>query len=212
MSTRKQILTAMLIPLSSLLPLLLSFVMSVSQTLYLQQDITQDYARLARENRYFISDNSTQTPSLETVARDLLLFQLAASLDLTQATHSSHTSGNHRVDVWQFAESEITSIYQIESKVHLDTVVTQRFLDNVPPRQQRITNDFTFRSYAVATAGEPQKLYYLTEADQGLLAYRLGEKEVQINYSAAKEGLADVLEGYKKEIAQLLKGDAKAAK
>ncbi len=193
------------LPLTALLPWLLSYALAFSPVLQLQHDIARDYSRLAKGNSYFISDNSTQTPSLETVAHDLQLFQLVASLDLSKASHSSQTIGNDRVEVWQFPKGEIKRVYQIESTVHLDTVVTQRFLDNVPPRQQRITNDFTFRSYAVSTAGEPLKLFYLTAEDQGLLTYRLGEKQVEINYSASKEGLADVIEAYKKKVARLLR-------
>lgn len=194
----------MLIPLSHLLPLLFTLLIAVAPTLHLQQDLEQDLARLMKDSRYFISDNSTQTPSVETVAADLQLFQLSANLDLSNASHSSNTIGNHQVDVWQFPEGDIKSIYQIESTVRLDTVVTQRYLDNRTPTKKQITNDFTFRSYAISTATEPLKLYYLTEANQGLLTYHLGKKQVEITYATTKEGLADVLPRYREEIKQLL--------
>lgn len=195
---------AMSTSLSLLFPLLFSCMLALAPTLRLQQDLEQDLDRLTTDSRYFISDNSTQAPSVQTVASDLQLFQLAASLDLSKASHSSQTIGNHQVDIWQLTEGDIKSIYQIESSIHLDTVVTQRYLDNRPPTQQRITNDFIFRSYAISTAATPLKLYYLTEATQGLLSYRLGEKQVEITYAATKEGLADVLSGYRKEMNQLL--------
>ena len=194
----------MLNPLSHLLPLLFTLLTAVAPTLHLQQDLEQDLARLTKDNRYFMSDNSTQTPSVETVAADLQLFQLTANLDLSKASHSSDTIGNHKVNVWQFPEGNIKGVYQIESTIRLDTVVTQRYLDNRTPTKKRITNDFTFRSYAISTATEPFKLYYLTEANQGLLTYHLGKKKVEITYAATKEGLADVLPGYKEEVKQIL--------
>lgn len=194
----------MLTSLSLLLPLLFPYIIAVAPGLHLQRDLEQDLTRLTTDSRYFISDNSTQSPSVQTVTRDLQLFQLAASLDLSNATYTSKTIGNHQVEVWQLSEGDIKSVYQIESKIHLDTIVTQRYLDNRTPTQQRIMNDFTFRSYAISTAAEPLKLYYLTEAAQGLLSYRLGEKQVEITYAATKEGLTDVLPGYRKEVKQIL--------
>ncbi|WP_161890498.1 hypothetical protein [Pontibacter russatus] len=192
----------MLTSLSALLPLLLPYLLATA--LHLQQDLEKDIALLTKDSRYFISDNSTQTPSVQTVASDLQLFQLAASLDLSNATHSSEIIGEHRVDIWQFEQGDIRAIYQIESNIQLDTVITQRYLDNRTPTQQRITNDFTFRTYIVSTDAEPAKLFYLTEAAQGLLAYRLGEKEVAINYAEKKEGLTDVLPGYMNEVQRLI--------
>ncbi|GAB3535434.1 hypothetical protein GCM10027443_24530 [Pontibacter brevis] len=195
---------AMLTATSLLFPLLFSYLLAFAPALLLQQDLEKDIAQLTKDSRYFISDNSTQTPTVQTVSQDLQLFQLVASLDLSEATHSRQIFGNHQMDVWQMPEGKIKSIYQIESTIHLDTVVTQRYLDNRTPTQKRITNNFTFRSYAVSTDATPLKLYYLTEADQGLLSYRLGEKEVEVTYAATKEGLADVLPGYTEEIKQLL--------
>ena len=192
----------MLTSLSALLPLLLPYLLATS--LHLQQDLEKDIALLTKDSRYFISDNSTQTPSVQTVARDLQLFQLAANLDLSNAAHSSEIMGEHRVDLWRFDEGGIRAIYQIESNILLDTVITQRYLDNRTPTQQRITNDFTFRTYIVSTDSAPAKLFYLTEAAQGLLAYRLGEKEVAINYAEKKEGLTDVLPGYINEVQRLV--------
>ncbi|MHA6248891.1 hypothetical protein ACXYMU_13190 [Pontibacter sp. CAU 1760] len=190
--------------LSLLLPLLLSYLLAFSPTWHLPQDLQQDYTRLTQNGGYFISDNSTPTPSVQTVASDLALFQLVANLDLSGAKTQHYTSGNHTVTVWQLPEGDIRKVYQVESQLHLDTVVTQRYLDNRRPTQQRLVNDFTFRSYTVATADDATKLHYLTEATQGLLGYKLGEKEVVINYSPAKEGLADVLPVYEKEVAQAL--------
>ncbi len=187
-----------------LFPLLFTYMLTLAPTLRLQQDLEQDLDQLMKDSRYFISDNSTLTPSVQTVANDLQLFHLAASLDLSKATYSGNTIGKHQVDVWQFAEGDVKSIYQIESRIQLDTVVTQRYLDNRSPTQQRIANGFTFRSYAISTASTPLKFYYLTEEDQGLLSYHLGDKQVKITYAATKEGLADVLPGYRKEINQLL--------
>lgn len=195
----------MLSSLSALLPILLSYLWVFVPGLHFNQDLEKDLARLTKDSRYFISDNSAQSPSVQTVSSDLQLFQLAANLNLSNAIHSSNTIGEHQVDIWRFEGGEIKAIYQIESNVHLDTVITQRYLDNRTPTQQRITNDFTFRIYIVSTDSEPAKLFYLTEAAQGLLAYRLGEKQVEINYATKKEGLTDVIEGYKKVVAQLLR-------
>ena len=191
----------MLTSLSALLPLLLPYLLATS--LHLQQDLEKDIALLTKDSRYFISDNSTQTPSVQTVAGDLQLFQLAANLDLSNAAHSSEIMGEHRVDIWRFDEGGIRAIYQIESNIHLDTAITQRYLDNRTPTQQRITNNFTFRTYIVSTDAAPAKLFYLTEAGQGLLMYRLGEKQVAINYAEKNEGLTDVLPGYINEVQRL---------
>ena len=190
--------------LSLLLPLLFTYITAVAPTLHLQQDLEQDLEQLTKDSRYFISDNSTETPTVQTVANDLQLFQLAANLDLSKASHSSKVIKNHQVSVWRFPDGDIKSIYQIESKVQLDTVITQRYLDRRTPTQKRITNDFTFRTYAISTHTEPLKLYYLTEKTQGLLSYHLGEKQVEITYAAPKEGLSDVLPKYKEEVKQLL--------
>ena len=194
----------MLTTISALLPLLLSYVLFVTPTLHLQQDVEKDLARLQEDKRYFISDNSTFSPSAQTVTSDLQLFQVKGALDLSKASHSSETLGNHQIDVWQFPEGDIKKIYQIESKVHLDTVVTQRYLDQRTPTQQRITNDFTFRSYLITTASEPSERYYLTEKDQGLLSYHLGEKQVEINYAGKKEGLSDILPKHQQEVKEVL--------
>ncbi|WP_242916692.1 hypothetical protein [Pontibacter liquoris] len=185
-----------------LLPL---FILGTPDTLLLQQDMAQDLARLQGNSGYYISDNGSASPSLQTVAADLQLFAVAAGMDLSQATYTTNRQGNHQVDKWQFAAGEIRTIYQIRSTVHLDTVVTQQYLDNRPPTRQHITNNFTFRTYAVATASNPLKLYYLTEQDQGLLTYSIGERQVQLGYARKKEGLVDVLPQLEQEVNRLLK-------
>ncbi|OKL39855.1 hypothetical protein [Pontibacter flavimaris] len=196
--------------LSILLPL--SFILSdtsiVSDTsqLRLQQDLQKDLNRLQQASSYFISDNSNLSPTVETVAQDLQLFALVANLDLSQATYVQQQQGPHQVHRWMFDAGEIRSIVQIQSNIALDTVVTQRYLENRPPTQHRIQNSFSFRTYLISTVSEPDKLYYLTEEQQGLLAYRMGEKQVEITYAAAKEGLSDILPAYKAEVQQLSAG------
>lgn len=191
--------------LQSILPLLFSgFFLNAPGALLLQQDMAQNLAKLQNDSRYYISDNASSSPSLQTVASDLQLFGVAASIDLSQASYSSRRDGNHLVEKWAFPDGTIKAIYQIQSTVHLDTIVTQRYLDNRPPTQHRITNDFTFRTYAVSTASAPVKLYYLTEADQGLLTYRINDRQVQIGYADKKEGLSDVLPQLEKGINELL--------
>ncbi|MFD2513614.1 hypothetical protein ACFSRY_07030 [Pontibacter locisalis] len=190
--------------LNTILPLLLSFVLSGPEQLRLQQDIQKD-ADLLRSSRYFISDNTSETASLQTIQNDLQLFGLVSNLDLSNATYSERQQGPHQVKQWKFDEGDLYSITQIESNIHLDTVITQRYLENRPPSQHRITNDFTFRTYQVATSSDPDKLVYLTEAEQGLLAYKLGEKRVEISYTSPKRGLNDLLPEYKEEVQKLLK-------
>ncbi|ARS36202.1 hypothetical protein [Pontibacter actiniarum] len=189
--------------LQTLLPLLLSFMLTDTPELHLQQDLQKDLAKLQQSNRYFISDNSTLNPSLQGLAQDLQLFALVANLDLSQASYQAQQQGPHRVEQWLFSEGEIRSITQVQSNVAVDTVVTQRYLENRPPTQQRIQNNFTFRTYLISTSSGQAKLYYLTEAEQGLLAYRLGERQVEIGYTAAKEGLSDVLPAYRQEVKRL---------
>ncbi|WP_266202591.1 hypothetical protein [Pontibacter kalidii] len=190
--------------LSFLLPL--SFILSDSSQLRLQRDLQKDLSRLQQANSYFISDNSNLSPTVQTVAQDLQMFALVANLDLSKATYIQQQQGQHQVHRWKFDEGEIRSIVQIQSNIALDTVVTQRYLENRAPTQHRIQNSFNFRTYLVSTASEPDKLYYLTEEQQGLLGYRLGEKQVEITYAAAKEGLSDILPAYKAEVQQLSAG------
>ncbi|WP_276499289.1 hypothetical protein [Pontibacter litorisediminis] len=181
-----------------------SFILSDSSQLRLQQNLQQDLARLQQAGSYFISDNSTLSPTVQTVAQDLQLFGLVATLDLSNAVYVQQQQGPHQLHRWRFEEGEIRGITQIQSSIQLDTVVTQRYLENRAPTQHRIQNNFTFRTYLVSTASEPNKLYYLTEEQQGLLTYRLGEKQVEITYASPKQGLADVLPAYRKEIERLL--------
>lgn len=189
--------------LHAILPLLFSMLVAPG-ALLLQQDMMQNLAKLQNDSRYYISDNASPSPSLQTVASDLQIFGVAASIDLSQASYSSRRDGNHLVEKWAFPDGTIKAIYQIQSTVHLDTVVTQRYLDNRPPTQHRVANDFTFRTYAVSTASAPVKLYYLTEADQGLLAYRINDRQVQIGYADKKDGLNDVLPQLEEGINELL--------
>ena len=195
-----------MILLNLILPLFFSFVIADTGQLHLQQDLQKDLAKLQQNSRYFISDNSSLSPSLQGIANDLQLFALVSDLDLEKATHSQQQQGPHQVQQWTFSEGDIRQITQIQSEIQLDTVVTQRYLENRAPTQQRVMNDFTFRTYLVSTSREPAKLYYLTEATQGLLAYRLGERQVEINYADKKQGLVDVLPKYEAEIQALIQG------
>ncbi|TPE43487.1 hypothetical protein [Pontibacter mangrovi] len=188
--------------LSILLPL--TFILPDTSQLQLLQDLKQDLQQLQSGNSHFISDNSTLSPSVETVAQDLQLFGLIAHLDLSQASYTWQEQGQHQVHRWKFDEGDIRSIVEIQSSIPLDTVVTVRYLDGKPPTQQHIANTFTFRAYFISTVDTPNKLYYLTEEEQGLLGYRLGEKLVEVTYASAKKGLSDVLPRYKEEVRQLV--------
>lgn len=190
--------------LQLLLPLLLCFVLADSTELKLQQDLQKDLAKLQQSNSYFISDNTTSNPSVQGVASDLQLFALIANLDLSQAKFSQVQQGSHQVQQWEFKEGQIQRIVQVQSSIQLDTVVTQRYLENRAPTEHHVQNNFTFRTYFISTTSDQNKLYYLTEEDQGLLAYKLGEKEVEVGYSSVKEGLSDVLPQYKREAKQLI--------
>lgn len=188
--------------LSILLPL--SFLFTDTTQLRLQQDLHKDLSQLQQSKSYFISDNSNLSPTVQTVAEDLQLFALVAQLDLSQAVYIQQQQGQHQIHRWKFDEGEIRSIVQIQSNIAMDTVVTQRYLENRAPTQHRVQNSFTFRTYFVSTASEQNKLYYLTEEQQGLLAYRLGEKQVEVTHASAKEGLSDILPKYKEEVRQLV--------
>ncbi|MDX5435610.1 MAG: hypothetical protein LPK03_00340, partial [Pontibacter sp.] len=134
---------------------------------------------------------------------------LVSGLDLSKATYSQQQVGQHQVQQWHFTDGEIKSITQLESMIALDTVVTQRYLESRPPSQHRIQNNFTFRVYQIDTASEPAKLFYLSETDQGLLMYRLGEKEAQISYLSPKNGLNNLLPVYQEKVMRLLDGVVK---
>ncbi|AKD01980.1 hypothetical protein POKO110462_21065 [Pontibacter korlensis] len=187
--------------LNLLLPL--CFILQDSSQLLLRQDLQKDFGKLQQNSSHFISDNSTLNPSVETVANDLQLFGLVANLDLSQATSTWQEYGSHQVRRWKFDEGNIRSITQIQSEMKLDTLVTQRYLDNKAPTQQHITNSFTFRTYLISTDSDKNKLYYQTENEQGLLSYQLGDKVVEITYASPKKGLADVLQPYRQEIEKL---------
>lgn len=191
--------------LQAILPLLFPFILAGSGSLQLQTDITKDLQLLQHDSRIYISDNTSASPSVQTVVSDLQLFGVVAGMDLSQAKYSSHQQGNHQVEKWAFVAGEISAIYQIQSTIHLDTVVTQRYLDNRTPTKQRIANNFTFRTYVVITNASEPKLYYQTEQDQGLLAYKIGGRQVQIGYAGKKEGLVDVLPQVEQQTKALLK-------
>lgn len=182
---------------------LLLWLLQLSAPLHLRQDLEQDLQKL-QQSGHFISDTSTDRPSLQTLQQDLQLFSLVANLDLSQATDTSYTQGKHHVRVWRLKEGQIQKIVQVDSQLAMDTVVTQRYLENRPPSQHRIQNTFTLRSYSISTADAAAKLLYLREAEQGLLQYTLGEKEVQVTYMKSKDGLSDVLPKYRQEVQQLL--------
>ncbi|WP_240676043.1 hypothetical protein [Botryobacter ruber] len=187
----------------TLLPLYFSLLFTQPDTFRLAQDMEQDL-KLLRNSQYFISDNASLAPSLQTVENDLQLFKIVANTSLTNGTYSSTKHGNHQVNKWEFDDGEIQAIFQIETTVQLDTVIMQRYLENRPPTPQKINNTFTFRTYAVATKSNPQKLLYITEADQGLLTYILDHRKVEIIYSKQKEGLSAVFPGFVEEIEQLV--------
>lgn len=195
--------------LHAILPLLFSFALADTAHLKLQRDIRKDAVKLQQSNRYFISDNTTETASLQGILSDLQLFGMVSNLDLSNAKYSQHQQGAHHIQKWEFTEGQIQSITQLESTIALDTVVTQRYLENRPPTQHRITNKFVFRAYQVSTAAEPAKLFYLTEVDQGLLFYRLGEKQAEISYTSPKNGLNHLLPKYQAEVEAILKQSIK---
>ncbi|MDX5418433.1 MAG: hypothetical protein LPK09_04390 [Hymenobacteraceae bacterium] len=192
-----------MIQLHLLLPILLSFFMSQSADLRLLQDIKKDAQTLGNTS-VFISDNATLSPSLQTVDSDLQLFLVVASIDLSQSRYSKSQHGKHLVHTWAFDEGNIKAIHQIETSFKLDTVVTQRYLENRAPTQQRIMNDFMFRTYAVSTNDSLIKLYYLTEDEQGLLEYKIDDRHVELVYPKKKNGLSDLLPKMKDELDRLV--------
>lgn len=195
--------------LHAILPLLFSFILADSAQLRLKQDLQKDITKLQQSNRYFISDNTSETASLQSILTDLQLFGMVSNLNLDNAMYSQHRQGPHHIQQWRFKEGNIKSITQLESVIALDTVVTQRYLENRPPSQHRIQNNFVFRVYQVATQTEPAKLFYLTEEDQGLLAYHLGEKQAQISYTSPKNGLNHLLPKYEAEVKTVLEQSIK---
>ncbi|QCR20952.1 hypothetical protein [Pontibacter sp. SGAir0037] len=187
-----------------ILPFLLSlFLLRADSTFTLLEDIAKDQQLLTNDFVY-VDDNTSINSTVASVLEDLQLFQVAGSIGVEGAKHTSNTQGNHTIHKWAFPEGDIKAIYQIESQVALDTVVTQQYLDGKAPKQQRIMNNFRFRAYAVATSSAPLKMYYLTEEEQGLLAYRIDQKEVNIGYSKKKNGLTDLLPVYTAQVERLL--------
>ncbi|NEM98605.1 hypothetical protein [Pontibacter burrus] len=168
-----------------------------------RQDLEKDLKQLSTTS-VFISDNTSASPSVQTIVHDLQLFGVVATIDVSSSKYSQSTKGNYKIQQWQFPEGNIKAIYQLETTIALDTVVTQRYLENRAPTQHLIRNNFTFRAYAVSTTDDPVHLYYFTEAEQGLLEYRIGVRQVQLNYSAKKEGLSDVLPKLTEQVSKVL--------
>lgn len=190
-------------PLSLLFPVLFAFILHQDSNLQLGQDLGKD-AKILANTSVFISDNATLSPSLRTVESDLELFYVMASINLSQSRYSARQQGKHHIQTWRFDEGNIKAIHQIETTLALDTVVTQRYLENRAPTQQRIQNNYKFRTYTVATADAPIKLYYLTEDEQGLLEYKIDDRHVELVYSKKKQGLSDIMPKMKDELDQLV--------
>ncbi len=171
--------------------------------LRLADDISKDAAILTNTSLY-ISDSSTPNPSLQTVDSDLQLFLMINRMDLSQSKYSHQRRGKHQIHSWRFEEGSIKGIHQIETTIALDTVVTQRYLENRAPTEQRIQNTFTFRTYAISTTDALIKLYYLTEIEQGLLEYKIDDRHVELVYTKKKQGLSDVMPKVKDELDQLI--------
>ncbi|MBB6611133.1 hypothetical protein H7F15_08805 [Pontibacter sp. Tf4] len=188
--------------IQTILPFLL-LLQTIAGNCSLKQDLEKDLKQLSTSS-VFISDNTSASPSVQTIVHDLQLFGVVATIDVSNSKYSQSTQGNYKVQEWRFPEGNIKAIYQLETTLALDTVVTQRYLENRAPTQHRIQNTFTFRAYAVSTAEDPVQLYYFTEADQGLLEYRLGVRQVQINYPAKKEGLSDLLPKVGEQVSKVL--------
>lgn len=168
--------------------------------LNLGKDIQKDWEKLQKDSRIFISDNSSDSPSLQTIASDLEVIHVVAQIDLSNSVYSGRLMGDWVVHKWQFDDSHIKAIYQYERTIALDTVVTDTYLENRAPTQQQVKNNFSFRAYAVTTTGSPIKFYYLTEQDQGLLEYKVDDRTVQVNYATKKEGLSDIMPRVQKEM------------
>ncbi|MFD2248066.1 hypothetical protein [Pontibacter ruber] len=188
----------------TILPLFLFLFFDQPDSLQLNRDIDKDL-RILENTSVYISDNTSLSPTVEMIASDLELFRVAASINLADGSYSSNKQGNHTVHTWRFkGGGNIAAIYQIESVIALDTVVTQRYLENRAPTQHRIRNNFTFRTYVVSTAATPVKLYYLSEAEQGLLKYKIDDRQVDLVYPEKKEGLSDILPKVEAELDRVL--------
>lgn len=189
--------------LSLLLPIFFSFIFRQDSNLQLGQDLSKD-ARILASTSVFISDSATPNPSVRTIESDLELFFVMASINLSESKYSARQRGKHHVQTWRFDEGSIKAIHQIETTLALDTVVTQRYLENRAPTQQRIMNNFKFRTYAVSTTDALTKLYYLTEDEQGLLEYKIDDRHVELVYPKKKQGLSDIMPKVKDEIDRLV--------
>ncbi|GGG29141.1 hypothetical protein [Pontibacter amylolyticus] len=190
-------------PLSLLFPVLFAFLFNQDSNLQLGQDLRKD-SKILASTSVFISDNATLSPSMRTIESDLELFYLIASINLSESKYSARQQGRHHIQTWRFSEGNIKAIRQIETTIALDTVVTQRYLENRAPTQQRIQNNFKFRTYAVSTTDALIKLYYLTEDEQGLLEYKIDDRHVELVYSKKKLGLSDVMPKVKDELDRLV--------
>jgi hypothetical protein len=189
----------------TILPLFFFLLFAQADTLPLNRDIDKDL-RILDHTSVYISDNTSLSPTVEMIATDLQLFRVAASITLVNSNYSSNRQGSHTVHQWLFKDrGEIKAIYQIESVIKLDTIVTQRYLENRPPSQHRIQNNFTFRTYVVSTTADPVKLYYMSEAEQGLLKYNIDARQVVLIYPSNKEGLSDILPKVEEEVDRVLK-------
>lgn len=189
--------------IQTILPFLFFLLQTQTGNYSFKQDLEKDLKQLSTTS-VFISDNTSASPSVQTIVHDLQLFGVVATIDVSNSKYRQSKKGNYKILQWQFPEGNIKAIYQLETTIALDTVVTQRYLENRAPTQHRIQNNFTFRAYAVSTADDPQQLYYFTEAEQGLLEYRIGMRQVQINYAAKKDGLTDVLPKVEEQISKVL--------
>lgn len=190
-------------PLSLLFPVLFAFLFSQDSNLQLGQDLRKD-SKILASTSVFISDNATLSPSMRTIESDLELFYVMASINLSESKYSARQQGRHHIQTWRFSEGNIKAIRQIETTIALDTVVTQRYLENRAPTQQRIQNNFKFRTYAVSTHDALIKLYYLTEDEQGLLEYKIDDRHVELVYSKKKLGLSDIMPKVKDELDRLV--------
>jgi hypothetical protein len=188
-----------MILLNTLFIFLFSFFLNAAE-LNLGKDIQKDWAKLQKGNGYFISDNKSDSPTLETIVSDLQIINVAATIDLSNSVYSGRLIGEWVVHKWEFDDSTLDAIYQLERTVAIDTVVTNKYLENRPPTRQQIKNNFTFHAYVISTKNKPIKFFYLTEKEQGLLEYKVGDRLVQINYAAKKEGISDILPQIQKEL------------
>lgn len=188
-----------MILLNTLFILFFSFFIDATE-LTLGKDIQKDWAKLQKDKDYFISDNASDDPSIQTIASDLQIIHVASAIDLSNSVYSGRLLGDWVVHKWEFDDSSIEAIYQFERTIALDTVVTNKYLENKAPTQQQIKNNFTFRAYAVSTTASPLKFYYLTEDVQGLLEYKVDDRAVQVNYATKIEGISDILPQVQKEL------------